>query len=728
MPGLPLIDLITILVYFLFVLGIGYWASRRIKNQEDYFLGGRRFGKFVQTFAAFGQGTSVESAVGISVIVYRNGVAGIWQSLTSVFSLPVYWITSIWYRRMRLLTLGDYFEERFGSKRLAALYALLSAVFFMIVIGLGFKAMTRTITGMTPKPPGELTVEERIEYEKAQEWSQLEDMDTALMSAEQRQKLDQLRLEKPSKQFSYIDENMLMWTVALIVILYAVFGGLEAAFLTDTLQGVFIVILSLLLLPFAATKINTIYGGSGLSGIIETARSRLPEAAFDIWGSPAMVDFTWYYIIAILIVSQINVAIQANQLVACGSAKDEYTARFGFTTGIYIKRAATLVWGISALLLVILYADVVKNPDYLWGYACRDLLGSLGIGLLGLMISCLLAALMSTADALMLTASSLLTHNFFRPFFPDKAESFYVWAGRGFGFLVILGGVLIANGFDNVFQMIKIIWEFNIVLAASFWLGLKWRRATRIGAWWSVLSALILFDILQIVIPMVPGVKTAPYLLKTNESIMVERTYTARDIDVIEREEEIARWDRLDLAGLATTPRPESLRAGESFTTHYDTPRHSIFWTQDLNVRSDGTVVGTGMLSLELVAIDFLGWDLSHNPYALNETIRLIIRLMTPFLVLFFVSLVTRPDDQDRLDRFFVRMKTPAQADRKADQQEVDRSYENPRRFDHKKMFPNSQWEFEKFERIDVIGILWFTLGAILILLILYALIALGGA
>ncbi len=44
MFGLPFVDVITIILYFAVVLIIGIWASRRIKNQEDYFLGGRRFG------------------------------------------------------------------------------------------------------------------------------------------------------------------------------------------------------------------------------------------------------------------------------------------------------------------------------------------------------------------------------------------------------------------------------------------------------------------------------------------------------------------------------------------------------------------------------------------------------------------------------------------------------------------------------------------------------------
>ena len=726
MFGLPIVDIVTIIIYFLFVIIIGVWSARRIHSQEDYFLGGRRFGKFVQTFAAFGQGTSAESAVGTTVLVARNGLAGIWQNLTSVFGLPIYWITSIWYRRMRLLTLGDFFEERFDSKGLAAFYALLSSVFFMIVIGLGFTAMTKTITAITPKSLNQLSTQEKTEYNKAVELEQLEATDIVLLNETQKSRMEQLRIENPQKEFSHINEKLLMWIVAIIVIVYAAIGGLEAAFLTDILQGIFILILSLLLMPFAVFKIIALSGGTGISAIIEAARTQLPEASFEIWGSPAMVDFTWYYMIAIMIMNQINVAVQANQLTACGSAKDEYTARFGFTTGIYIKRTTTLLWGISAFLLVILYSGTVKNPDYLWGHACRDLLGSSGVGLVGLMIACLMAALMSTADMMMITSSSLLTHNFFRSFFSNLQEKTYIFAGRIIGVFVVVGGVLIASQFDNVFQMLKLIWEFNIVMAAGFWLGLKWRRATKTGAWYSMTSAVIFFVLLQVIIPLFPGVKTSPYLSKTVKPITVERAYIARDVDVKERQKEIERWDKLNAANKANGQRPEMLVAGNKFIKKYNTPKRSIFWTRGLKYNENGQVSGAGMLTLELILIDIIGFDLSKNPHALNETIRISIRTLIPFLVLIVVSLLTKQDDKVRLDRFYARMKTSVESNREVDLKEVELSYANPSRFDYKKMFPNSNWEFEKFDKTDIKGIIWFTLGGILILYILYMIASLG--
>ncbi len=726
MFGFQIVDIIAIVLYFIVILGIGYYASRRIKNQEDYFLGGRRFGKFIQTFAAFGQGTSAENAVGMSVIVARNGLAGVLQQIIGIFHLPFFWITSIWYRRLRTITLGDFFEERFNSKGLAAFYAIISAFFFMIVIGLGFVAMSRTVSAIAVKPVTELTMAEKQEYQQALELEQLEEKDYRLLTPGETSKLEQLRIAKPRKEYSYLSESFIIWFVAIIVILYAAFGGLEAAFLSDTLQGILILLLSLLLLPFAYLKIQDVFNVDGLNGVIEVARSKLPESTFDIWGSPAMTDFTWYYLLAIMITLLITTSVQANQLVATGSAKDEYTARSGFTMGIYLKRVATLFWGLTAIFLIILYAHHLGNPDYLWGVASRELLGSLGIGLVGLMVAALLAALMSTATALMITASSLLTHNLIKPLFPHFKEKIYVRIGAITGVFIIIGGVFIARQFDNVYQIIKLLWEFNVVIAAGFWLGMKWRRANRIGTWASTISTALLFVILQILIPAIPGVRTNDYLTKTVEPKIIEKTYVAREVDVIERQKEIILWDRLERKGLSEGTRPIVLKIGDKFEKIYKTPESSIFWTQGLKMNDSKQVFGSGMLSLELVLLDAIGFDLSKNPQALNETIRLAFRTIWPFLILFIVALLTRPDDKRTVDRFYAKMKTPAIEDKEEDARQLQLSMENPSRFDYKKMFPNTSWEFEKFDKTDTKGIIWTVIGGGLLFFFLYLISLVG--
>jgi Na+/proline symporter len=79
--GLALLDLIVIGLYFGVVLYIGFRAMKKVKGQEDFFLGGRSFGKFLQTFSMFGQaGSSLMSCPGFSPSrsagLFRSGFGG----------------------------------------------------------------------------------------------------------------------------------------------------------------------------------------------------------------------------------------------------------------------------------------------------------------------------------------------------------------------------------------------------------------------------------------------------------------------------------------------------------------------------------------------------------------------------------------------------------------------------------------------------------------------------
>jgi len=132
------------------------------------------------------------------------------------------------------------------------------------------------------------------------------------------------------------------------------------------------------------------------------------------------------------------------------------------------------------------------------------------------------------------------------------------------------------------------------------------------------------------------------------------------------------------------------------------------------------------MLNCNLVLIEKLGFDLSKNSYAFNETLRILIRTSVPFLILIIVSLCTAPDDKRRLDRFFARTHTPVLSDHDADAREVALSEEDPRRFDHAKLFPNSNWEFEKWDKVDTVGFLLCVAGCAAIIALLKIVVSIG--
>lgn len=726
MFGLPWIDIAVILMYFAAVIAIGVWASRRIKNQEDYFLAGRRFGKFIQTFAAFGQSTSADNAVGVTTTTFSNGIAGVWSSLLYLFATPLYWMVMPWMRRLRLITLGDFFEERYGSKLMAGVYAVIGSIGMMTIISVGFAAMTKTVVALTPKSAEQYTAEEKQEYDQAVVLDQLETRHPDTLSPQEKHHLERLRLQKPRKMFFHLNPDILIWVVCGIVLIYAVAGGLEAAFLTDTLQGIFIIILSIMLFPFAFSRINAVFGGSGIMDALQTLHTQLPQSYMEIFGSPVTRDFTWYYIAALMMMVTVNVVIQPNSLIATGSAKGEYECRFGFVTGSYMKRFCTVLWGFFALLAVVLYHNKIQDPDLVWGYATLDLLGPLNLGLVGLMIACLMAALMSTADCLMITGSSLITHNIYRPLFPKHPERHYVFIGRIAGAGVVIGGALIATQFDTILQLLKLWWELNVMVAAAFWLGMKWRRATRPAAWCSIVSTMVLFFLLPILVPvMMPSLRTADTLLKATHPRQMVRYYQASQMDVQQRSQEIEKW-RLNNAADSDTPMPQPLAAGQTYEKTYVLPSQSIFWTLGIKADSDGKKYGSGMLSLELVLLDKLGFDLQENPYALNETIRILIRTLTPFAILILISFLTPRDDKTRLDRFYFKMKTPVHTDPQEDARQMELSVVDPGRFDHRKLFPKSDWEFNKWDKTDTVGFLVSAAVAILVVLFLIGLLAIG--
>lgn len=139
---MQLIDYIVLVSYFVGMIAIGFWAMKRVKDQEDYFMGGRGFGKLLQTFAAFGAGTGAHEPVMVGKTAWTSGLSGVWSALMWLFVTPIYWITAVWYRRMRHLTLGDWFVERYESRSMALPFSFLIAyrkykyLFFLGVVAI----------------------------------------------------------------------------------------------------------------------------------------------------------------------------------------------------------------------------------------------------------------------------------------------------------------------------------------------------------------------------------------------------------------------------------------------------------------------------------------------------------------------------------------------------------------------------------------------------------------
>ncbi len=704
MLGLGYADLAVTAAYLVAVFAIGYWSQRRVHDKEDYFLGGRRFGPWIQTFAAFGQATSADGPVGVATTTFRNGAAGIWSALMLVFSTPLFWITSPWLRRLRIMTMGDFYYERYGSRRMASTYALIATIGMMGLLSAGYTAVTKTAIAMTPKPESALTAAERAESLTAAELSRLEAQPPRSLTEAEVRRLRELEALNPRSIFSYLRPAQVVWTICLLTMFNAVMGGLTAAFYTDLLQGVLILVLSTILIPFGWARIDHLYGGHGAMGALRILHAHLPQSFFEAFGSPLLPDFTWYYVAAVSLVAGVTVVAQPNQLVTNGAAKDEHTARVGMVAGSFLKRLCTILWAVAGLAAVLLFSGSLRDPDLVWGYATHELLGPLHLGLVGLMFVGLMAALMSASNSLMLTIAGLITNNLYRPLRPGRSETHYITVGRIGGVLFLAGGAVVTTQFDSLLQVLKFVWEFFVIFAAAFWLGLKWRRANRTGAWASILLTFIFLYLLPLLLPTLrPNLRTRPGLLLETTPTPITHAYVAKDMDVHQRDREIAAWRALP-AAQQIEPAPSPLAIGQSFTRVFTPPPQGIFWSQGLHLVA-GQPAGGGYLYLDLVAVQALGVPLERWPFAASESLRITLRLLFPFVVLAVVSLLTAREDSPEIDRFFLKMRTRVRGGgAAADATDVSRALAHPEETRAFKVWPDSDWEIYRWTRTDALG------------------------
>lgn len=183
--GLHIVDLAIILLYILVILWLGKRAAERTKDTGDFYLAGRKLGKFYQFFLNFGCSTNADQAVAVSREIYRQGIGGMWIQYLVLFLTPFYWFTTLFFRRVRLTTIGDFFTERFQSQFLGGSYAVFILLLSFLGGGASYMVAAKTMMAMTPKSIEQCTDEERLSIKNFGEYQQLRSrLDEGLTQAE----------------------------------------------------------------------------------------------------------------------------------------------------------------------------------------------------------------------------------------------------------------------------------------------------------------------------------------------------------------------------------------------------------------------------------------------------------------------------------------------------------------------------------------------------------------
>ncbi|HEX6962060.1 MAG TPA: hypothetical protein VF175_09355 [Lacipirellula sp.] len=421
--GLHLIDALVVLLYLAVVASFGLWWGKFVKTAGEFFMP-RRFGKALMITHAFGAGTASDQAVVVAAQTFRSGVSGIWYQWLWLPVTPFYWVLAPIMRRLRAVTTGDAYNLRFGGS-VAVLFAVVGIVGLSVKIGLMLKGATALID---------------------------------------------------SSSGGAIDADLAVKVVTITFIIYGVAGGLGAAIIADFFQGILTVVFSFLLLPYVLHDVG------GMSGIRETIRD--PEMLQLV----NRENIGMFFITMFAIQALIGIVAQPFIMGVCSAGRTELDGRYGFMFGNILKRICTIAWTLTALAGVAWYIqqnqdlDAIK-PDNVYGDIARHFFPQMAPGLLGLFVASLLAAVMNSCDAYMISSAGLFTQNLYRPLIAGRTERHYVWVGRFASLIVVAGGYLFARYVPDVKTALEIWFKMAPPLGVAFWMGLFWRYTTPAGAW-----------------------------------------------------------------------------------------------------------------------------------------------------------------------------------------------------------------------------------------------------
>ncbi len=680
--GLHWLDVLILLVSIIAVLAIGKIFSHGVKGEKDFFLGGRSLGKWLQFFLSFGNMTDPGQAATTASSVYRQGAGGAWLALITLFLTPYYWFMNVWFRRVRLTTMADLFADRFGSKFLATLYAITMLMVAIVgVIAGGNVVALKTLQPLMVKDPAIYTVAEKQSVADFYEFSELrQQRQTTVLTGAAAARYDVLNdfYKRGALQpyVSYLKPVAFYLVSTSLVAVFIMLGGLKASAVVDAIQALLVVLISVILIPFGLAKI----------GGVKALHEKVPDVMFNLFGGDAASEYTWYSIGALLLVQLIGIAGSQHNMAIAGSAKNEFAARLGSVTGGFSKRFVTIAWAFCGLIAIAVFGPNLSDPDQAWGLMTRELLP---VGLIGIMITGILGGKIALLGAQSVVLSGLVVKNLYEPLNPGRSENHYVLIARLAVPMLLAAGVIVGLFLNSIVAILKFAIVLLLVWGVPITLLFLWRRVTQIAVLVQVIVTLFLIAVIPSVVSSIPALARSESLtLMTRERVVTSQmAATAADV----------------AAGLATTE-------GQTISKTRRIEPVSVFFEEGV-VRVDPKDVnspktGKGLFRTEAYLLHVLGFDVAGFTSAHLLTTRYMVDFLIPVIIVIMVSLLSRPTDPVRVARFYARMKTPVAPTLEEDADAVEASYANPTRYDHQKLFPRSNWEFTKWDKVDAIGFL----------------------
>jgi SSS family solute:Na+ symporter len=445
------VDIAIIVLYFVAVLGIGFYLKGRTETGEDFFMAGREMTAWIAGLSFLSANLGSLELMGWAAASYQYGIlATHWYWIGAIPAMLFLGIVMMpFYYISKTHSVPGYLQLRFGESSRA-----LSAVSFAFM--------------------------------------------TVLMSG-----INMYSMALVMKVVLGWDINFSIWVSSITVAVYVALGGLRSAIFNEVLQFV-LIWLGAMLIPI----LGLIEAG-GWDGLQQRIATNLGDSSYThLWNTlgnftdnPMGIHWTgivlglgWvisfgYWTTDFLVVQRVL------------AAKDIRSAKMAPIIGAAFKMMVPFIVILPGLLaLGVLPVKLTGEAQAVatGGHSYNEVLPLMlarycGPGLLGLGITALIAGFMSGMAGNVSAFATVWTYDIYRAFMKkDAADAHYVSMGRWctiVGVLVSIGTAYLVMQFQSIMDYVQALFSFFIApLFGTVLLGMLWKRATSAGGFWGLLA------------------------------------------------------------------------------------------------------------------------------------------------------------------------------------------------------------------------------------------------
>ena len=499
-----LIDVFIIFLFIIYAISSGFRNKREAsKNLEEYFLAGRSLPGWKAGLSMAATQFAADTPLLVTGLIATAGIFALWQLwiYTLAFLLMGFVLASSW-RRAGVLTDAELTEVRYGKTPAAVLRGI-KAIYFGTIFNCTVLAWVLFAAAKIAEPfllwnlwLSPVVFRPMVDLVQ---W-----VAVPLTSGTP---------EDPDVWIKTANNFVSILMIVLVTAFYSTTGGLRSVVATDVVQ---LGIMLLGTLVFTFIVVNEVGGlGAVKDRIYEKFSSGgpggiLPDQIFAFTPDHAKdASLALLFLFALQWIIQLNsdgTGYLAQRSLACRSEKDAKVAAIVFTfTQILLRSLLWLPLGLGLLILFppdphlgreFMQAD--REATYIRGMA--ELLPP---GILGLMLTGMLAALASTVDTHLNWGSSYWTNDIYKRFIcqawlkKQPNDRSLVWVARGANMLILVIALIIMTQLTSINEA----WQLSLLLGAGMGvvLVLRWLW-WRMNAWAEIAAILVSFFIAPILL------------------------------------------------------------------------------------------------------------------------------------------------------------------------------------------------------------------------------------